>query len=86
MESPPVVAPAPSVAPQDASSLVNILSKVDVSPAVLLSALSKVQGQESQDGERSEESFPLTENRYLYMFDRFTKMSSNTSLCSALLH
>lgn len=37
--------PAASVASQDASSLVNILSKVDVSPAELLGALSKVQGQ-----------------------------------------
>ncbi|XP_056254667.1 regulation of nuclear pre-mRNA domain-containing protein 2a [Seriola aureovittata] len=39
-----------SVASQDASSLVNLLSKVDVSPADLLSALSKVQGQGSLEG------------------------------------
>ncbi|CAK6949228.1 regulation of nuclear pre-mRNA domain-containing protein 2a [Scomber scombrus] len=37
--------PAASVASQDASSLVNLLSKVDVSPADILGALSKVQGQ-----------------------------------------
>ncbi|XP_029370853.1 regulation of nuclear pre-mRNA domain-containing protein 2 isoform X1 [Echeneis naucrates] len=42
--------PALSVASQDASSLVNILSKVDVRPADLLSALSKVQGQSSLEG------------------------------------
>lgn len=61
-ESPSVTAPPPpsvktapvaSVAPQDASSLVNLLSKVDVSPADLLSALSKVQGLDSIDGENS---------------------------------
>lgn len=45
------VAPAASVAPQDSSSLVNLLSKVDVSPVDLLSALSKVQKQSSFDGE-----------------------------------
>lgn len=59
-ESPPVAVPpeslvkatpAASVAPQDASSLVNLLSKVDVSPVDLLSALSKVQKQSSFDGE-----------------------------------
>lgn len=59
-ESPSVAAPPPasvktapvaSVAPQDASSLVNLLSKVDVSPADLLSALSKVQGLDGIDGE-----------------------------------
>lgn len=59
-ESPPAAAPSgssvkatpvASVASQDASSLVNLLSKVDVSPADLLSALSKVQGQGSLDGE-----------------------------------
>ncbi|KAL6099597.1 rprd2 [Pungitius sinensis] len=53
VESPPAAAPAASllkttpvvsVAPQDASSLVNLLSKVDVSPADLIGALSKVQG------------------------------------------
>lgn len=43
--------PASSVVSQDASSLVNLLSKVDVSPADLLSALSKVQGQGGLDGE-----------------------------------
>lgn len=60
MESPPVAAtvgstakttsPA-SVASQDASSLVNLLSKVEMSPAELLSALSKVQGQGTFEGE-----------------------------------
>ncbi|TNM93148.1 hypothetical protein fugu_018550 [Takifugu bimaculatus] len=58
-ESPPVTvpaessvkaAPAASGAPQDATSLVNLLSKVDVSPVDLLSALSKVQKQSSFDG------------------------------------
>lgn len=44
-------APAASGAPQDATSLVNLLSKVDVSPVDLLSALSKVQKQSSFDGE-----------------------------------
>lgn len=57
-ESPPAAAPAgssvkaspaASVASQDASSLVNLLSKVDVSPADLLGALSKVHGQRSVD-------------------------------------
>lgn len=60
MESPPAATkaaspvkatPTSSVASQDASSLVNLLSKVDVSPADLLSALSKVQGPGSLDGE-----------------------------------
>lgn len=46
--------PAASVASQDASSLVSFLSKVDVSPADLLGALSKVQGQGSLDGENKE--------------------------------
>lgn len=41
---------ASPVVSQDATSLVNILSKVDVSPADLLSALSKVQGQGSIEG------------------------------------
>lgn len=56
-ESPPVAVPAESSvkaapgAPQDATSLVNLLSKVDVSPVDLLSALSKVQKQSSFDGE-----------------------------------
>lgn len=59
VESPPAAPPASSslkttpaapVASQDASSLVNLLSKVDVSPSDLLSALSKVQGQSSLDG------------------------------------
>ncbi|KAM3596838.1 uncharacterized protein V6R79_021551 [Siganus canaliculatus] len=58
-ESPPPAAPAAasskttppaSVASQDGTSLVNLLSKVDVSPADLLSALSKVQSQSSLDG------------------------------------
>lgn len=48
---PPVMpTPAASVATQDPSLLVNILSKVDVSPADLLSALSKVQGKSSLEG------------------------------------
>ncbi|XP_047238899.1 regulation of nuclear pre-mRNA domain-containing protein 2a isoform X2 [Girardinichthys multiradiatus] len=42
--------PTAPLAPQDASSLVNLLSKVDVSPADLLSALSKVQSQSSLKG------------------------------------
>ncbi|XP_035849079.1 regulation of nuclear pre-mRNA domain-containing protein 2a [Sander lucioperca] len=59
VESPPASAPAgaslkttpaASVASQDASSLVNLLSKVDMSPADLLGALSKVQGQGSLEG------------------------------------
>lgn len=63
VESPPAAAPAgsslkttpaASVASQDASSLVNLLSKVDVSPADLLGALSKVQGQGSREGENKE--------------------------------
>lgn len=60
VETPPAAAPAVSsvksmpalpVAAQDPSSLVSILSKVEVSPADLLSALSKVQGQSSLEGE-----------------------------------
>ncbi|XP_035537122.1 regulation of nuclear pre-mRNA domain-containing protein 2a [Morone saxatilis] len=67
VESPPAAAPAGSslkttpaalVAPQDASSLVNLLSKVDVSPADLLGALSKVQGQGSREGVTSLLSSP----------------------------
>lgn len=65
MESPPAVAPAASslkttpaasvaVASQDASSLVNLLSKVDMSPEDLLGALSKVQGQGNLEGENKE--------------------------------
>lgn len=63
VESPPAAAPAlsslkttpaPSVAAQDPSSLVNLLSEVDMSPADLLGALSKVQGQGSFDGENKE--------------------------------
>ncbi|KAM6899983.1 regulation of nuclear pre-mRNA domain-containing protein 2a [Xenentodon cancila] len=59
VESPPTSAPVCSsvnttpaalLASQDASSLVNLLSKVDVSPADLLSALSKVQGQSRMEG------------------------------------
>ncbi|CAG5886425.1 unnamed protein product [Menidia menidia] len=59
VESPPAAAPASSAAkappdgpavPHDTSSLVSLLSKVDVSPADLLSALSKVQGQSSLEG------------------------------------
>lgn len=62
VESPPATvlseslaksAPAGSAALQDASSLVNLLSKVDVSPVDLLSALSKVQKPSSFDGESS---------------------------------
>lgn len=44
--------PAASVASESASSLVNLLSKVEMSPADLLSALSKVQGQGSLEGKR----------------------------------
>lgn len=70
MESPPTASladslvkttPADSIASQDATSLVNLLSKVDVSPADLISALSKVQGQSSFDGE----------NYVLYIFGRW---------------
>lgn len=43
--------PAASVAPQDASSLVSLLSKVDVCPVDLLSALSKVQKPGGFEGE-----------------------------------
>ncbi|KAG7225493.1 hypothetical protein INR49_027488 [Caranx melampygus] len=54
VESPPAApvrtTPTVPVASQDAGSLVNLLSKVDVSPADLLSALSKVQGQGSLEG------------------------------------
>ncbi|KAK2830524.1 hypothetical protein Q5P01_018455 [Channa striata] len=59
VESPPAVASAGtsvrttsagSAASQDSSSLANLLSKVDVSPAELLSALSKVQGQGQGQG------------------------------------
>lgn len=62
VESPPALVlseslvkstPTASAAQQDASSLVNLLSKVDVSPVDLLSALSKVQKQSSFDGENS---------------------------------
>ncbi|XP_017275188.1 regulation of nuclear pre-mRNA domain-containing protein 2a [Kryptolebias marmoratus] len=58
-ESPPTAAPTTScvkpkpaapLALQDASSLINFLSKVDMNPADLLSALSKVQGQSSLKG------------------------------------
>ncbi|KAE8281959.1 Regulation of nuclear pre-mRNA domain-containing protein 2 [Larimichthys crocea] len=67
VESPPAAAPAgsslrttpaASLASQDATSLVNILSKVDVSPADLLGALSKVHGQSSRDGINSLLSSP----------------------------
>ncbi|XP_036948950.1 regulation of nuclear pre-mRNA domain-containing protein 2a isoform X2 [Acanthopagrus latus] len=69
VESPPAAAPAlsslkttpaPSVAAQDPSSLVNLLSEVDMSPADLLGALSKVQGQGSFDGIASLLSSPAT--------------------------
>nr|XP_057903345.1 regulation of nuclear pre-mRNA domain-containing protein 2a [Doryrhamphus excisus] len=49
--------PAPS---QDASSLVDILAKVDVSPADILSALSKVQAQGGLEGITSLLSSPAT--------------------------
>nr|XP_019958035.1 PREDICTED: regulation of nuclear pre-mRNA domain-containing protein 2-like [Paralichthys olivaceus] len=66
VESPPAAAPAAtpastpviSVASQDASSLVNLLSKVDVIPSDLLGALSKVQGQSSFGGVSSTLSSP----------------------------
>lgn len=51
--------PAAPVASQDASSLANLLSKVDVSPAELLSALSKVQGQGNLEGEKERQMFSL---------------------------
>ena len=62
MESPPAApvgpsvrtTPAMSVASQDASSLVNLLSKVDVSPAELIGALSKVQGPGNLEGKNKE--------------------------------
>ncbi|XP_041665257.1 regulation of nuclear pre-mRNA domain-containing protein 2a [Cheilinus undulatus] len=53
VESPPAAlksTPAASSAPQEASSLVNLLSKVDVSPADLLGALSKVHGKGNLEG------------------------------------
>nr|XP_020441679.1 regulation of nuclear pre-mRNA domain-containing protein 2-like [Monopterus albus] len=58
MESPPAATPGSSVKPtsadvvpsQDASSLVDLLSKVDMNPAELLSALSRVQEQGSLEG------------------------------------
>ena len=61
VESPPAASPASSslksppaapVAPHEASSLVNLLSKVDMSPADILGALSKVQGRGSLGGEK----------------------------------
>lgn len=48
--------PAASVPSERASSLVNLLSKVEMSPADILSALSKVQGKGSREGE-GQESF-----------------------------
>ncbi|XP_029023907.1 regulation of nuclear pre-mRNA domain-containing protein 2a [Betta splendens] len=59
VESPPAAAPtgssvktkpAASVASQDTGSLANLLSTVDMSPAELLGALSKVQNQSSFEG------------------------------------
>ncbi|XP_034066171.1 regulation of nuclear pre-mRNA domain-containing protein 2a isoform X1 [Gymnodraco acuticeps] len=59
VESPPAASPAASslksppaapVAPHEASSLVNLLSKVDMSSADILGALSKVQGRGSLGG------------------------------------
>lgn len=66
MESPPTPAPVISsekpkpAAPlvlQDASSLISLLSKVDMSPADLLSALSKVQGHSSVKGEQNHKAY-----------------------------
>lgn len=55
VESPPAApvrtTPTVPVASQGAGSLVDLLSKVDVSPEDLLNALSKVQGQGSLEGE-----------------------------------
>lgn len=56
VETPPAAAPAGSsvktthAASQDATSLVNLLHKVDMNPADLLGALSKVQGQGGLEG------------------------------------
>ncbi|XP_034560980.1 regulation of nuclear pre-mRNA domain-containing protein 2a [Notolabrus celidotus] len=56
VESPPAATsslkttPAASLIPQDASSIVSLLSKVDVCPADLLGALSKVHGKRSHEG------------------------------------
>ena len=72
VESPPAAAPATeitpviSVASQDASSLVNLLSKVDVIPSDLLGALSKVQGQSSFAGETKESSVFSFKTNILY--------------------
>ncbi|XP_037549319.1 regulation of nuclear pre-mRNA domain-containing protein 2a [Nematolebias whitei] len=65
MESPPTASPiicsekpkpAAPLALHDASSLISLLSKVDMSPADLLSALSKVQGHSSVKGVTSSQS------------------------------
>lgn len=77
MESPSAVAftgssvktkPAASVAPHDASSLVSLLSQVDMSPAELLGALSKVQGQDqgSLEGENKELFAQFDSNNLLF--------------------
>ncbi|XP_053302743.1 regulation of nuclear pre-mRNA domain-containing protein 2a isoform X1 [Pleuronectes platessa] len=62
VESPPAASPAVtpviSVASQDASSLVKLLSKVDVIPSDLLGALSKVQGKSGFAGISSTLSIP----------------------------
>lgn len=53
VESPPAAmksTPASSLPPPEASSLANLFSKVDVSPADLLGALSKVQGKGGLEG------------------------------------
>lgn len=63
MENPPAAAPtgssvktssAASVASQDAGSLANFFSKVEMSPAELLGALSKVQNQGSFESENDD--------------------------------
>ncbi|XP_060916347.1 regulation of nuclear pre-mRNA domain-containing protein 2a [Labrus mixtus] len=61
VESPPAAVkstPAAFVAPQEASSLANLLSKVDVSPADILGALAKVQGKGGIEGITSVLSSP----------------------------
>lgn len=65
---------AASVASQDASSLVNFLSKVDVSPAELLGALSKVQGQSqgSLEGENKNSATTLYYKLHTYFIPRIT--------------
>lgn len=80
MESPPTTAPintsanttsAALLGSQDTSSLVNLLSKVDVSPADLLSALSKVQGQSRVPG-KNKETLASLKAIYFIQYDTVT--------------